>query len=187
MKKTPTPLLSMLILFCMTIGMIACTENQQEASVTFNQEIISHDGESILAGPITRVGLEQGTYNTWFSTEYDYYTLDSISLDSIEDRIAEVSIAIYLGTWCSDTQREVPRFLKLLDYLDYDSQKVTMIGVDSHPDHGLQSPGGEEKGKDIQFVPTFIFSKDGKELGRIIEVPNESLEKDLLRIMTTPQ
>ena len=185
MKKSPTTILSTLILFFMAIGMIACTEAQQEESAILNQEIISHEGEPILVGPITRAGLEQGTYNTWFSFEYGYYTLDSISLDSIGDRIAEVSVAIYLGTWCSDTQREVPRFFKLLDYLNYDSEKVTMIGLDNHPDRDMQSPGGEEKSKDINFVPTFIFSKDGNELGRIIEIPDETLEIDLLRILAT--
>jgi hypothetical protein len=184
-KKLPTTLLSALILLFMAIGMIACTEPQEEESAILNQEITSHEGEPILVGPITRAGLEQGTYNTWFSSEYSNYSLDSISLDSIGDRIAEVSVAIYLGTWCSDTQREVPRFFKLLDYLNYDSEKVTLIGLDNHPDRDLQSPGGEEKGKDINYVPTFIFSKDGHELGRIIETPNETLEIDLLRILAT--
>ena len=185
MKKSPTPLLSTLILFFIAIGMIACTETQEEESATLNQEITSQEGEPILVGPITRAGLEQGTYNTWFSSEYDSYTIDSVSLDSIGDRLAEVSVAIYLGTWCSDTQREVPRFFKLLDYLNYDSENVTLIGLDNHPDRDLQSPGGEEKGKDINYVPTFIFSKEGKELGRIIETPNETLEVDLLGVLGT--
>jgi hypothetical protein len=184
-KKLPTTLLSALILFFMAIGMIACTEAQQEEPGILNQEITSHEGEPILVGPITRAGLEQGSYNTWFSSEYGNYSLDSIRLDSIGDRFAEVSVAIYLGTWCSDTQREVPRFFKLLDYLNYDAAKVTLIGLDNHPDRDLQSPGGEEKGKDINYVPTFIFSKDGHELGRIIETPNETLEIDLLRILAT--
>ena len=183
MKQSPTPLLSTLILFLLVIGMLACTEPQQEESTTLNYEIISYEDEPILVGPINRAGLEQGTYNSWFSYEYDYYTLDSISLDSIGNRMAEVSLAIYMGSWCSDTQREVPRFFKLLDYLNYDSEKVTMIGLDNHPDRDMQSPGGEEKGQDINYVPTFIFSKDGNEIGRIIETPNETLEKDLLRIL----
>ena len=171
----------------MAIGMMACAEAPLEESAMLNQEITSHEGEPILVGPITRAGLEQVTYNAWFSHEYGHYTLDSISLDSIGDRMAEVSVAIYLGTWCSDTQREVPRFFKLLDYLNYDSKKVVMIGLDHHPDRNLQSPGGEEKGKDINYVPTFIFSKGGNELGRIIETPDETLEIDLLRILVTPK
>ena len=35
----------------------------------------------------------------------------------------------------------------------------------------------------IKRVPTFIFYKEGKEIGRIIESPNETLEKDFLKIV----
>jgi len=41
---------------------------------------------------------------------------------------------------------------------------------------------GVEKGY-VDFVPTFIISKEGKEIGRIVEEPTESLEKDLLAIL----
>jgi hypothetical protein len=33
-------------------------------------------------------------------------------------------------------------------------------------------------------VPTFIFMKDGQELGRIVEYPLESLEKDMAKILS---
>ncbi|MEJ2614863.1 MAG: hypothetical protein P8Z35_07895 [Ignavibacteriaceae bacterium] len=36
----------------------------------------------------------------------------------------------------------------------------------------------------IELVPTIIFYKDEKELGRIVETPNDSLEKDILKILT---
>ena len=37
----------------------------------------------------------------------------------------------------------------------------------------------------IEKVPTIIFFKNGEELGRIIETPNESLEKDMLKIISS--
>jgi hypothetical protein len=41
----------------------------------------------------------------------------------------------------------------------------------------------EVEGLQIDFVPTVIFSKDNKELGRIIEMPFDTLEKDILKII----
>ena len=38
---------------------------------------------------------------------------------------------------------------------------------------------------EIELVPTFILDYNGEEIGRIIESPEESLEKDLLRIIST--
>ena len=63
--------------------------------------------------------------------------------------------------------------------LNYPKEKLTLIGV-SREKKGLSN---EAEGLDIEFVPTFIFYKDGKEIGRIVETPAESLEKDLLKIV----
>jgi len=41
----------------------------------------------------------------------------------------------------------------------------------------------EVDGLEIHFVPTFIFYRDEEEIGRIIEMPYESLEKDMLEIV----
>jgi len=36
---------------------------------------------------------------------------------------------------------------------------------------------------DIKLVPTFIFTRQGEEIGRIIETPVESLERDFMNIL----
>jgi len=36
---------------------------------------------------------------------------------------------------------------------------------------------------DIHFVPTIIFYMNDEEVGRIVEMPYESLEKDMLEIV----
>ena len=36
---------------------------------------------------------------------------------------------------------------------------------------------------DIELVPTFIFYRNGEELGRIVETPEDTLEKDLAEIV----
>jgi hypothetical protein len=36
----------------------------------------------------------------------------------------------------------------------------------------------------VKFVPTFIVMRDGRELGRIVEKPQKSLEEDLAAIST---
>lgn len=41
----------------------------------------------------------------------------------------------------------------------------------------------EANGIDINFVPTFIFYINGNEIGRIIELPNITLEPDFLKIL----
>ncbi len=81
-----------------------------------------------------------------------------------------------MGTWCSDSRREVPRFYKIMDevgFADFD-----MITVNR-----AKQANGLEKGYNLNYVPTFILFKNGKEIGRFVErVVNDSLENDLLLI-----
>ena len=39
----------------------------------------------------------------------------------------------------------------------------------------------------IEFVPTFIFYESDTELGRIVETPSETMEKDILQILNKKQ
>jgi hypothetical protein len=54
-----------------------------------------------------------------------------------------------------------------------------MIAVDSKK----QASGLDITAYDIERVPTFIIYKEGKEIGRIIETPVQSLEADLQKIL----
>ena len=47
-----------------------------------------------------------------------------------------------------------------------------------------KTPNNLQHGFNIKRVPTFIFYKKGKEIGRYVEYARESLEKDLLKIVS---
>ncbi len=150
-------------------------------ATTKNQEVTSHTGKPILLGKVDRSGMEKAPYNEWFNATYSGYELDKTTLDKTD--LKGVEIKLFLGTWCGDSQEQVPRFYKMLDYKKYPVKKMTVIALDNHPDRRKTSPGGEEKGWNIEYVPTFIVLKDGKEMGRIVEYPKASLEKDLAAIV----
>ena len=46
------------------------------------------------------------------------------------------------------------------------------------------TPEAFEEGFGIINVPTFIFYRGGQELGRIVEYPIESLEADMVKILS---
>ena len=118
-------------------------------------------------------------FKQWFNEEYESYEIDEETLyltSAIED---EIKIECFMGTWCEDSRREVPRFYKILDQIKFNEKNLKIVSVD----RGKVSPGGEEKGKNIHHVPTMIFYSQGKELGRIIEYPVGTLEEDVVDIM----
>jgi thiol-disulfide isomerase/thioredoxin len=91
----------------------------------------------------------------------------------------DLTIQIVMGTWCPDSRREVPRFMRVLYQLKFPSENVTFIGVDN----SKVAPIGDFDKFNIQRVPTFIFLKNKVEAGRIIENPVTSLEQDMLNIL----
>lgn len=93
-----------------------------------------------------------------------------------------VRVLVFMGTWCSDSKREVPRFLRIADGSGMTSADFDLYGLDRKK----KSPGGLEGKYSIERVPTFIFLRGGKEIGRIVETPRTTLEGDILSILATP-
>jgi thiol-disulfide isomerase/thioredoxin len=136
-------------------------------------------GSGMLVGYCDTAGLFQEPFTDWFRSEYERYTVDHIALDKLNaDLFYMCEITVVLGTWCPDSRREVPRFLRIIDELGMELTIINMICVD----RSKQADTPELAGLNIEKVPTFIFYLDGEEMGRIIEAPEESLEADMVSI-----
>lgn len=161
--------------FCL-INTVNGQQEQQPCKIVIDEK----SNKPMLVGLCTRENFTKDTsFSWWFFAEYDYYQPEDsiiklINLDSIK-------IVLVLGTWCSDSRREVPYFYKILDQLKFDEKNLTVFSVDRKK----QAEGYDIDQFIIERVPTFIFYKNDSELGRIIETPNETLEKDILKIINT--
>jgi len=133
----------------------------------------------ILVGECTREAFQDTNYSWWWNDQYNNYDVDTTVADSVKDKLVNYGIEVVMGSWCSDSRRQVPRLFKILDYIHYPSDDVKIICVDRE----LKTGGHEIDSLDIKRIPTIIIYKDGKEKGRIIERPKISLEKDLLNIL----
>lgn len=92
-----------------------------------------------------------------------------------------------VGTWCSDSRREMPRLYQALDLAGLTPFALEVVGVD----RDKKSPGLTV---DVAYVPTFIVTRadasaDGgpvgarREVGRIVESAPNGIEKDLLSLL----
>ena len=164
------------ILISLLILAISCT-------VPLNQEKENMYGEPILVGTVNWDGLTAGEYGSWFVPNYKNYQVDESSLSRLEPVIADFAITVFLGTWCEDSQVQVPQFYRMMDHLGYDIAAMQVIGLERLENRDLVGPAGEEAGMNITHVHTFIFYKDGQEVGRIVEYPNRTIEKDMVEIL----
>jgi cyclophilin family peptidyl-prolyl cis-trans isomerase/HEAT repeat protein/thiol-disulfide isomerase/thioredoxin len=93
-------------------------------------------------------------------------------------------VEVFMGTWCPDSLREVPKFLRILDELK--TQGVDLPATFVAVDRAKQRPASLMAGKDVQKISTFIYYRGDRELGRIVERPQGVFEDDLLAIAAKP-
>ena len=153
------------------------------ATPLINTEIKNESGQTILAGHASISALQGPNYKSWFDNSYNGYTVDMTSAEQLKPLLQNKHMEIFLGSWCGDSKREVPRMLKILQDAGMDTAKISLIFVDNSTQSYKQSPQHEEKDKNIHHVPSFIIYDDKKEMGRIIESPIISLEKNMLAIL----
>ena len=138
------------------------------------------NGEPLILGDCPSSAMNDSVFNNTWATEYNNYQPDYETLDSLEGKLEDVNIKIVFRSTCSDSREQLPRLFKILNELNYPVNTITLIGVNREK-KGLSN---ETEGLEIELVPTIIFYKDGDEIGRIVETPAESLEKDLLKILS---
>lgn len=179
------------------ISLVACNSSKEKSKVEKNDsEVTIVDsknlemkeinntipyGESVmLIGKANRKGLQMDAFKDWFAPGYEDYKADPETFNELKPLLKDVSITVFMGTWCEDSHRDVPHLYKILDQAGFDESKLTLITVSEEK----TTPQGFENEYDITNVPTIIFYKDEKELGRIVEYPIETLEKDMLAILS---
>lgn len=146
----------------------------------FNKIAIdSQSQKEILIGNCNIKGLNSGEFGRIFWNEYITYKPDTAVLAMLNNKLNDIHIKIVMGSWCGDSKEQVPRFFRVLDLLNYNPSDVEILCFARK----YKEKEAEAKHYDIQKIPTFIIYRNNSEIGRIIETPTLSLEKDLYSIL----
>jgi thiol-disulfide isomerase/thioredoxin len=113
-----------------------------------------------------------------FKRNYDAYEVTT----GIDGLPGDLEVRILFGTWCHDSEREVPRMLKLLEASGVKQENISLIALDIRK----EEPEGRAKALGVKYTPTFIFFTGGRELGRIIERPVDNLTQDVMTLLYAP-
>ena len=133
---------------------------------------------TIMTGRLTRAAIQ--ALPGWGKPSATDFSPDPAALTVVRQNSTGVECLLFLGTWCPDSKREVPRFLEVMDQTGWPESGLTIYGLD----RSKKDAEGLTEKWDVKYVPTFIFLKDGKELGRVIEKPQATLDGDVSRILT---
>ena len=176
MKKLAPVLLILLL-----VTLISGTVTGQEQQTRSDKAIPDYsDPTTWLLGYFSVDDLSFQPHNLWYNEGFDSYVAKESAIAELKELLnSEITITMVVGTWCPDSRREVPRFLRILSDLGYNIETITFIGVDSYK----EAPLDIYAELSIERVPTFIFYRNIVEAGRIIEYPVTSLEMDMVNIL----
>ncbi|WP_026776562.1 thioredoxin family protein [Polaribacter sp. Hel_I_88] len=132
-----------------------------------------------LIGIVNKESFTDDAYKSWFDSRYEEYTTDKEVIEQLKGEINNFTIKGFMGTWCGDSRREVPRFYKILEETGFNEDYFELISVGRNK----RTPDNLQEGYNLIRVPTFIFLKNDKEVGRFVEYPRETIEKDILKIV----
>ena len=127
-----------------------------------------------LVGPLSRAEIEAAMpdwVEAWIEARPDAEQALRLAAGPPQNRVT-----VYLGTWCSDSRRELSRLWRALDDSGGEPPfELRYVGVS----RGKDEPRELLAGVDLRYVPTFVVERDGVEAGRIVEVSPNGIELDL--------
>lgn len=133
----------------------------------------------ILTGVVTRQQIEAAA-PAWTSLAAQSQ-IDAKAAHELTEVAPGAEVTIYFGTWCSDSRREVSRFWHALDAAGAGVPfTVRYVAVD----RSKEVPEELAAKADLQYVPTFVVERGGREVGRVVETAVSGIEGDLLALLT---
>lgn len=164
-----------LFVFLVIVSIFSSLQAQDRNKIVQDDET----GKPMLIGPCTIDAFSDTSFSGWFNSAYEEYQPDSVTVKEIAYNFDSIKTTIVMGTWCSDSREQVPRFFKVMDEAGYPRDNINIICVNREKTDSL----GDVDSLDIELVPTFIFYRKGKEIGRITETPMQTMEEDIYGIL----
>lgn len=175
-QKSKTMKISTLIVsFLISSWFLNSDKTEINTEVTVN-------GVTYLYGEINRAGLKSANYKSWFTANYNRYQPKTEKLASIKNgRLEGLKVKLLMATWCGDSKRNVPIFYKILDSIGFNEEQLQVWALDRRK-HG---PNNEQIQYGVTRVPTIIFYRNDKEIGRFVErlKPGENMEDIIIGII----
>lgn len=136
------------------------------------------DDGPVLTGRLTREEIE-AAHPGWVHATVEA-EIDADAAQALTAVEPGAQVTVFLGTWCSDSRREVPRLWRVLDQVG----GLVPFGVEYVAvDRSKKEPAELVAGVDLRYVPTFVVRRGFEEVGRVVEIAPHGIEHDLLALL----
>lgn len=136
-----------------------------------------------LVGAVTRAEIEAHQPD-WVAAEVEAEP-DAAAAQALIRVEPGAEVTVYLGTWCSDSKRELARLWRGLDDAGVFAEDDLPFALEYVAvDRDKTDPAGRAAAAGVEYVPTFVVSRGGEEVGRMVEESVDGIEHDLLALLS---
>jgi hypothetical protein len=165
MKKT-------ILLLCLIIS-------SMKVFAQLGYQRLTEEGKLVFKGECSFEDLLKEPAFDWMQKGMNSYQPDSASILFLKKNLAQYDIVVLMGTWCGDSKDLLPKFYKTLQLANYPMLQLTMYGLNRKK----EALNFEERLYKVTNIPVFILSKEHREIGRITESVEKSIEQDLVKLL----
>jgi len=135
----------------------------------------------VLYGACDAQGFLNPVFGEAYITAFEAYHPDESALDALRHHecLATMEVVVVFASWCGDSRREMPHFMKLMQMLEVPDAHIKLFATNRDKTCGIQ----QVDALGTEFVPTFFIYVDGHLVGSIVEFPLQSLEQDMLDML----
>lgn len=166
-----------------SVLLLSCATSKQSPKPNY-QVFTDTNGTKALKGIINKSLLVNDPSFQWFIENGKYGDADASAVAAFQKNGSKISLLVFCGTWCHDSQNLLPKFYKLIDKAGFPESKIVLVAVDKSK-IAVQNLHVKYQ---LKTVPTFIVLVNGKEVGRVEEYGKTGyMEKELGEIVAAIQ
>ncbi|UMB52792.1 thioredoxin family protein [Lutibacter sp. A64] len=176
----------LILIICILVLNFSCgnkkniTSTKMPTPTTETPSIATLNANGDLIGLAAKSDFLKAPFNDWFQFNSENYELNTETIEALKPLLKDVTIKAFMGTWCGDSQEQTPVFYKILDATNFNYKNLKLVALD----RSKKTPDNLQEGFNIVRVPTFIFYRNGEEIGRFVEYPRETVEEDMFKIVS---
>ena len=99
-------IIELIILGAILCLSVSCSDNLPDGTVED-----PNTGQPMIVGSIVLDDLKKEPFEEWYASGFQEYDVDFQLTSAIDDPNG-YTYEVFLGTWCADSRREVPKLLK---------------------------------------------------------------------------
>ena len=107
------------------------------------------------------------------------------AIDTVARLDEELAVNVWGADWCGDCRAVLPDFAAALDAAGLEEDRIEQFAVEKADDGSKTGPQVEEYG--IEYIPTIVIERDGREVARFVESEPEPAIVFLAKQLDAPQ